>query len=100
MISAVEMRGGVMAQGPLTAEQQVAVWELSRQGWPFSRVARHLGRAPTTVGLYVRSTGGKPGGGGSGGGETEAAVVAAADRSTAAGGLPEHAGDVGVARDD
>lgn len=47
-----------MARGPLTAEQQVAVWELSRQGWPFSRVARHLGRAPTTVGLYVRSTGG------------------------------------------
>src|SRR4051794_3319114 len=45
-------------RGPLTVEQQVAVWELSRQGWPFSRVARHLGRAPTTVGQYVRSTGG------------------------------------------
>ena len=45
-------------QGPLTDEQKAAVWELSRQGWPFSRVARHLGRAPTTVGQYVRATGG------------------------------------------
>jgi IS30 family transposase len=45
-------------QGPVTDEQKAAVWELSRQGWPFSRVARHLGRAPTTVGQYVRATGG------------------------------------------
>ena len=45
-------------RGPLTVDQQAAVWELSRQGWPFSRVARHLGRAPTTVGQYVRATGG------------------------------------------
>ena len=34
-----------MVRGPLTVEQQVAVWELSRKGWPFSRVARHLGRS-------------------------------------------------------
>jgi IS30 family transposase len=47
-----------VVRGPLTVEQQVAVWDLSRQGWPFSRVARHLGRSPSTVRQYVRATGG------------------------------------------
>jgi IS30 family transposase len=42
----------------LTLEQQATIWDLSRKGWPFGRVARHLGRPPSTVYEFVRATGG------------------------------------------
>ena len=47
-----------MVRSSLTGDEQCAVWELSRRGWPFSWVARHLGRSPSTVLEYVRATGG------------------------------------------